>query len=130
MPSINAQRWQAHRDIDRVAGEVRLRYITDVPGQQAVYITKLQEAEAYAAAHALDSQAPVPPYLAAESAAMGDDAIDTAQMVLGLAAQWNGVLGPAIEAARVAGKAAVTAATTEQGIATARAAAIAALDVL
>lgn len=129
MPSLNALRWQAHREIDRVAGEVRLRHITDVPGQQAVYMTKLQEAEAYAAAHALNANATVPPYLAAESAAMGDDAIDTAQMVLDLAAQWNGVLGPAIEAARVAGKAAVTAATTAQGIETARAAAVAALEV-
>ncbi len=130
MTTLAALRWQAHQDIDRTAGEARLRYITDVPGQQAVYMTKLEEARAYAAAYALDNGTPVPPYLAAESAAMGDAAIETAQMVLGLAAQWNGVVGPAIEAARVAGKAAVTAATTAQDIEAARAAAVAALEQL
>lgn len=46
------------------------------------------------------------------------------------AAQWNGVLGPAIEAARMAGKLAVEAAETIEAIEAARDAAVATLNAI
>lgn len=109
--SVAKARWQALRDIDRAAGEARLRYITDVPGQQAVYLVKLQEAAAYVAAYAASPQAAVAgPYIAAEAAATGTTALAVAEMVVGLGGAWNGVVGPAIEGARMGGKSAVAAA--------------------
>lgn len=110
MISVAAARVYACADIDLAAGNARRRFITDVPGQEAVYITKLEQAKAYAAAHALNPAALVPPYIAAEAAAMGWTAIDTASNVIGLATLWNDQIGPAIEAARLGGKAAAMAA--------------------
>ena len=124
---IVAARYYALQDIDREAGVTRLRYITDVPGQQAVYIVKLQQADAYAAAVALDAQAPVPSYIAAEASGTGQTALAVAQAVLLLAGVWNDQIGPAIEGARLGGKTAVTAAETAEDIAAARDAAITAL---
>ena len=126
--SILFARLRAQRAIDQAAGAARLRYITDVPGQQAVYMVKLQQAQAYVAAHAEDAGAAVPPYIAAEANAVGMTPLEVATEVVALAAQWNDVVGPAIEAARLGGKAAVTAAPdNEAAINAARDAAIAVL---
>lgn len=129
--SIASLRWRARADIDQAAGDARTRYITEVAGQQATYMKKEQQALDYVAAHALDAQATVPPYIAAEATAMGTTALAAAQQVLALAAQWNEVLGPAIEGARLAGKRAVDeAAGTEEAIEAARVAARAALEAI
>ena len=126
--SILFARLRAQRAIDQAAGAARLRYITDVPGQQAVYMVKLQQAQAYVAAHAEDAGAAVPPYIAAEANAVGMTPLEVATEVVALAAQWNDVVGPAIEAARLGGKAAVTAAPADEAaINAARDAAVAAL---
>jgi hypothetical protein len=125
---LAAARFYALRDVDEAAGRARLRYITDVPGQQAVYMTKLQQAQAYAAAFALDAQAPVPSYLAAEAAATGMTAVQVTDNILALAALWNDQAGPGIEGARMGGKAAVTAAADLEAVEAARVAAVQALD--
>lgn len=121
-------RWYALRDIDDAAGRARLRFITDVPGQQAVYMVKLQQAQAYTAAVALDAQATVPPYIAAEAAATGQTAAQVAANVIALAAVWNEQAGPAIEGERMGGKSAVTAAQDLEAVEAARVAAVQALD--
>lgn len=121
-------RWYALRDIDDAAGRARLRFITDVPGQQAVYLVKLQQAQAYTAAVALDAQATVPPYIAAEASATGQTAQQVAANVIALATVWNEQAGPAIEGARMGGKAAVTAAQDLETAEAARVAAVQALD--
>lgn len=132
--TIRKARYLAAGSIDAAAGQARRRYITDVPGQEAVYLVKLQEAQAYAAAHALDSGAAVPPYIGAEATAIGETAITVATTVIALASYWNGTVGPAIEGARLGGKAAVAAATgadeaaTLAAIEAARVAAISTLD--
>lgn len=97
--------WQAANDVDTMAGEARLRYITDVPGQQAVYLIKLDQARAY-----LADTSSVPSYIAAEAVARGIAPEDLAQMILGVAAVWSGDKGPAIEAARIKTKLAIEAA--------------------
>ena len=134
--STTSLRWHAKRDIDRAAGDARLRYITDVPGQQAVYMTKAVEAAEYLAAYALDVLAIAPPHIAAEAAATGATALAVAQEVAGLGTLWTTGLSPAIEGARLGGKQAVMAATGEDdaaiaaAIEAARITAIAALDAL
>lgn len=128
-PLVAAKHYAAV-DIDNAAGQARLRYITDVPGQQAVYLMKLQQAESYSAAYALDTEASVPPYIDAEATATGQTASQVAAAVLALATTWNDVIGPAIEGARMGGKAAVAAAADLQAVEDARVAAIAALDAI
>jgi hypothetical protein len=113
--TLGGKKYLAHQEIDRVAGEVRTRYITDVPGQQAVYMTKLSEARAYLAAVQAGNSQPQPgPHLAAEAAALGTTAAALAATVVATGDLWAGVLSPAIEAQRMAGKAAVQAATTPE----------------
>lgn len=125
---LAAAKFYALRDIDEAAGRARLRFITDVPGQQAVYIVKLEQAKAYTAAVALDAQATVPPYIASEATATGQTAQQVAANVLALAAVWNEQVGPAIEGARMGGKAAVTDADDLAAVEDARIAAVDALN--
>lgn len=125
--SVPIARLRAQRVIDAAAGVARLRYITDVPGQQVVYLSKREQAVAYLAAHALDAEAVVPPYIEAEAAALGVSGATLAQQVVDIAAVWEGELSPAIEAARIGGKAAVEAAEDLAAVETARDAAVAAL---
>lgn len=113
--SLSFLKWQAAADVDLVAGEARLRYITDVPGQQAVYLTKLQQAQAYVA----DSSS-VPSYIAAEAAARGITAGQVADLILATAALWTDQKGPAIEAARIKAKLAIEAAVDAAAVAVAR----------
>ena len=94
----------AGQAIDEEAGRARLRYITDVPGQQGVYLRKLEQAQAFVAA---GGEGDVPPYIAAEAQATGLDPLPAAQSILAIAAQWDDVLSPAIEQARIGGKRAV-----------------------
>lgn len=117
----------ARSEIDAAAGQARLRHITDVPGQQAVYLLKLQEAQSYLQALQGNPAAIVPAHIAAEAAATGEEAVDVAQMVVGLANYWNGVLSPAIEGARMGAKTAVNAAADAPAVLAARAAGLAAL---
>ena len=129
--SQNVIRHLALLAVDEAAGEARRRYITDVSGQEAVYITKLGEAQAYIAGIVDDvPTVAAGPYIAAEAAVRGITHREQAELVAGLAAQWNGVLGPAIEAARMAGKLAVEAAETIEAIEAARDAAVATLNAI
>lgn len=131
MSTLNLLKFEAKRQIDLEAGAARLRYITDVPGQQAVYVTKRDQAAAYIAAVAADPEAdPLPTpgaYIAAESSALNITPLQLAQEVMALSALWEGTLSPAIEALRISGKAAVSAAQDEAGVIAARDAAIQAL---
>lgn len=101
--SIDTIRVLAQQALDVVAGEVRQRFITDVPGQQAVYLLKLQEADALLA----DPQSAPGAHLAAEAAALGSTPFAIAQTVRTTADLWNQALSPAIEGARLGGKKAV-----------------------
>ena len=128
--TLGGRKWEAQRQIDEAAGAARLRYITDVPGQQAVYMVKLQEATAYLVAHGLDDQATVPPYIAAEATSVGMAPVLVATQVVQLGTLWNEQLGPAIEGARLGGKRAVQDAATVEAVAAALAAALSVLQAL
>lgn len=112
---LSAVKARALAAIDEAAGKVRVKYITDIPGQEATYLAKAQQAKAYKDAGYTGD---VPPFIAAE-AQYGLTAQQVADRVLLLEAQWQGVIGPAIEGARVGGKDAVNAAVTTQEVETA-----------
>ena len=98
---LDEMRKNAATEIDAAAGMARLRYISDVAGQQAVDIIKLDEARAYLEAVATDSAAAVPAHIAAEAEGVKGSPADVAQMILAVAAQWDGIISPAIEGTRV-----------------------------
>lgn len=123
-PTLAARQADAQAAIDQAAGAARLRYITDVPGQQAVYLRKLEQAHAWLAEPVGDP----PPYIAAEAAATGETPTAAAEAILAIATAWDEQLSPAIEGARISGKRAVSAATTAAEVEAALAAAISTLD--
>lgn len=104
-PTIASLERSAHNAIDCAAGAARLRFITDVPGQQAVYMLKLQEAISLVASPGASA-----PHIVSEAAATGKEPTQVAEAVIAMAGRWNSVASPAIEGARIGGKAAVTAA--------------------
>jgi hypothetical protein len=128
--SLAATKFHALRVIDVLAGEARTRYITDVPGQQAVYIKKLEEARAYLLFGPTFAAGTPGPHLVAEAAALGITAAVLAQNVETLGTYWQNTISPAIEAARIQGKAAVNAATTNSAVAAALTAAETAIKAL
>ena len=125
--TIQRQRREARQEIDAAAADARLRHLTKLPGQDMVYAAKLAQAQAYITAHAADSGAAVPGYVAAEVAAVGGTALAAAQAIVAAAQAFHDGAGPDIEQARRAGKLAVQAADNHEDIQTAQAAALAAL---
>lgn len=126
-PTLLAIKAYAAQLIDASAGAARLRYITDIAGQQAVYLQKASEAEAYRAA---GYTGPVPPYIAAEAGAMGMTGQQAADRILAIASAWGNELSPAIERVRINGKQAVEAAEDAAAVDAARTAAVAALGAI
>lgn len=115
-PPLAARVAEALTQIDAAAGSVRLRYITDVPGQQGTYLLKEQQASAYLMALATDPEAAVPPFVAAEAEALGATAAVAAQGIVATAALWADQLAPAIECERRRGKLACEAAADEAAL--------------
>lgn len=118
---------QALASVDNAAGAARLRYITSVPGQAETYIRKEQQARTWAASGYTGA---APSFIAAEATALGLDPQDVADEIIATADDWENGKGPEIEAARLQGKAAVRAATTESALSAAELAAIAALQAI
>lgn len=96
-------------DIDRNAGEIRLLFITDAPGQDMIYQEKRREAEALQANP--DLPAEQTPHLTAEAAAFGVARAEKAAEILTRAGAWT-IISALIETRRLSAKAAVQAATS------------------
>ncbi len=96
-------------DVDRGAGEVRLLFITDAPGQDMIYQEKRREAEALQANPDLPSEQT--PHLTAEAAAFGMTRAEKAAEILTQAVAWT-TISALIETRRLSAKAAVQAATS------------------
>ena len=110
MRSAAILKLMARRDIDRAAVHARAGEIP--AGLDLVYLIKAMEAQAYIAARAANPATAVPgPYLAAEAARMSRGPLALAQTIAARAEAWHRDVGAAIEAARVAGRAAVAAAS-------------------
>ena len=126
-PSIGALRQWAINAINQAATEARVQYQTAMLGMDMVYTVKLAQAQAYITAHAGNSAAAVPAYVAADVAAVGGTALAAAQAIVAAADAFHSGPGPAIEQARRAGKVAVQAASTVEAVANAKDAALQAL---
>ena len=108
---------RAYKAIDVAADEVRRALITDIAGQEAIYLEKRAEALLYIEAHNLNPSTAVPgPHIAAEAAETGVSPLVVANVVLANSTQWLTVKSPAIEAKRVGGKARVRDASTEEDV--------------
>jgi len=90
--------------IDVAAGRARQRFITTVPGQDSTYTAKYQEALAYIAAD-YPSDLTAYPFIAGESVPNSTlTPTQAATRIATLGSYWRGVIGPAIESARINGK--------------------------
>lgn len=127
MRSIEQAKIDGQAQIDDAAGQARLRYITDVPGQQATYQRKEVQAREWTEAGYPD---PAPSFIAAEAEALGTTPQAIAQQVIALADYWAYVKGPEIEASRIKHKAAVRSAVTLEAVQAALDAALADLEAL
>jgi hypothetical protein len=93
-------------NIDTEAGKARLRYITDVPGQQAIYTEKLVQAKDYLANTPADTSAHK--YIGGEASARSINATQAATEIVAIASAWED-LSVAIESKRIEAKAAINA---------------------
>lgn len=117
-PAIHHAVSAAEKRVDAAASAARARFISSGVGQDAVYVVKGQQAEAFAAA---GFNGEPPAYIVAEATATGVTPMVAAQTILGLRDAWNNLIGPAIEAQRIGGKKLVReAATAEEVLARAR----------
>jgi hypothetical protein len=73
--------------VNHNCGQFRMQFITDVPGQQASYLTKETEAKAWVPGADLADF----PFLAAEAEYTGMTVADIAALVLATAAAWRGL---------------------------------------
>lgn len=93
--------------IDIAAGEARLRYITSVPGQEAVYLEKKRQAEDFIANSPTDMTGYE--YVEMEAIETGVTNLAAANLIVTTANLWNGLLSPQIEAKRIGSKAQLSA---------------------
>lgn len=112
--------------IDTTAGAARSRYITTVPGQEATYLIKAQQARDYQAA---GHTGPVPALVQAEADATGEAPQLACGRILAEEAAWIAKAAQ-IETARRRGKIAVGAAADVPAVDAARELALAELEAL
>jgi hypothetical protein len=109
--ALDQAKQTAKQVIDDAAGEARGRYITVAPGQDAVYVEKGKDAQAYK-----DAGYPVDEtgyeFVTAEKNATGKTATQAADDLLAVGASWKG-LAASIEELRINYKGQVDAAVDE-----------------
>ncbi len=118
----------ANERIDTTAERARLRHVTPGSGQAMAYQEKGEEAADYIAA-GYPADLTSYPFIQAEVNATGKTATEAADDIITQKAAWVTV-GASIEEERLAGKKAVTDATTVSGVLSAYETAIAALDAI
>jgi len=108
-PNFTVLREMLCQKIDGQAGELRMRFITDVPGQAQTYEKKEREARTWAPGNET-AHPELYPFMIAEAQARG---IDVAEVRAQIIRQVDALtpIAARIEARRVAAKAAISAAT-------------------
>lgn len=96
--------------INHAAGEARIRYTTNSPGQDATYQLKLQDANAFKMAGYPETLITDYPFINAEANANGTSGEAAADFIIATANQWK-LLAATIEQIRRAGSNAVMAQT-------------------
>ncbi|HCO90950.1 MAG TPA: hypothetical protein DIT40_08255 [Alphaproteobacteria bacterium] len=97
---LETARSLASAEVNRAAGELRLNWITDIPGQAMVYLQKYDEARRYLAQAILPFDLGDYPFLQAEVGVTGDSPQAVAQVIVSLGNQWTAV-AVEIETARL-----------------------------
>jgi hypothetical protein len=92
------------QNIDEAAGSARLRYITSVPGQEAVYLEKMVQAKAYLAEAVEPTDMIGYEYIEAEATATGMTRQAVAERINAVAVLWNTTISPQIESLRISSK--------------------------
>lgn len=91
-------------EIDEAAGRARLRYITSVPGQEAVYIEKMRQAKAYLALPSAPATMDDFKYIEMEAAQTGATHTQAATRINQVATLWGTQISPNIESKRIGAK--------------------------
>lgn len=116
--SLDAIKAHCCDHIDKKAGDVRLKYITDVPGQQATYQMKADECkEIKRLGLPDDSDMTNYPLIKAEMAVTGLTCNQVADMIIAIESGWK-FLAASIEQARRMGKQSIMGATDINGVLT------------
>lgn len=114
---ITTQRADALRTVLDRTRAIRMKYLTDLPGQDMVYLSKVAEAKAWLAAGLPDDLAAYP-LIEAEIGETGADAAGVTSVWLARAAAWTAIAAT-LEGARLGAGGAIAAAATEADIAAA-----------
>lgn len=109
--SLEAAKASAIEIINKTAGEFRSKFITVIPGQQATYLVKEQEAKTWTA----EADPTSFPYCYSESVASGQTIEAVVTSILTTASQWR-FLDAKIEGTRRGRIIAVSAATTNEEV--------------
>ena len=112
---IAALRKRAITLVNAEIGEVRKDYITDIPGQQMIYVAKEKEAAAFLGKDPAPMDLTPYPFIAGEIGPTGENASQVAQVYVNLAAFWRQV-GSELEQLRLGTIAGIGAATDQTGI--------------
>ncbi len=112
---LSAARAKAKADVDTAAGAARARYTTVVPGQDAVYTAKLDEAKRFSAAGYPWLQAAQYRLVAAEAWSAGVNLTQAADRIIAAANAWTDVSAE-IERIRVKAKIDVDVAPTPRAV--------------
>jgi len=97
--------------INNISGAVRRKYVTDIAGQELIYMKKEIEAIAYLTESPEPTDLSAYPFLSKEVGTTAPTAHDVAQVYINLATQWT-VVGSLLEEIRLDAIVAVEAATT------------------
>ena len=112
---LRPQREDAVARVNAAAAQVRARYVTEIPGQEMIYLEKEAEARRYLAADPAPSDLQTFPFLAAETGVTAANAAEVAQTYLDRAAQYRQA-GAALEAIRMQAITGIRAAATRAEI--------------
>jgi hypothetical protein len=126
--TITELRKEAGQRIESLAGQTRLRYITDSAGQGETYAAKFADAKAYIAAGYPTDATPYV-WINAEATATGTTPTQVADLIVYTANLWA-LVGAQIEGARQAAKIGLNSALTTETIETLEAAFKAAMAAL
>jgi hypothetical protein len=129
---VSLQKTMACQVIDKKAGDVRLRFITSVPGQAETYIMKADEAKKIKALNYNLTQQEIAaqfPVVHGEMLATGANIIVVCETILATEAGWKNIAA-AIEKERRQGKISIDACTNMSEIQAQLSGAIASLDAI
>lgn len=110
----HAKSW-AHDSIDSYAGRTRLRYITDLPGQEDAYKQKKMQAEGFLASYP-DITVALYPWIEREAFHTNLTPLVVATRIKAKWDMWNSVIAPEIEGLRVGAKVTISQMTDIQEI--------------